>query len=665
LSTGSRDLFESGDVMGYVGDASGAGWRLPDKLRIVKPLEGSLTLHNWQQLAMPSLGGIFEERRGIAFRGGLDHFSSSQKNLSKMMNMSENERGLYRQKPQDFCEEESTFGKEGKKLRKRDEATYTNNTFTDSMVLHPEKAAKVPGAAETVLTSSFSGRTQMSCGFPSKSTYGGDSGAESSLASSRFSSRYASNTSLNSSMAAGAAPYRNPMQGRPQGRISSQRSSVLSETGRPSRQGTSLAYSSNIGLARLLDSRDRRGLAGSVTNLDKLTLTGGDARDRSPFITREMASNVQKLTPSVLSSPKGLESFSPPGTPLNSPSRSRDPSVDRSGRHRERGASAKASAAAAAAATLPQRPQDQRPEDQGLVYSFFSSLKSALYGEQEREAKTIIKHRTKQLTRKGSKKFPKKFGILAKVEEVGVENLMSGGSGRASGYDSDSSTDQSLASSSYYMSGSKTYHDLKSNNRRSGGDDFYDFSSSNEFEDIVPGSLTVMSTDERGDAVRGQMNSTIGQLTAPFFSMFGRPSLNRSDLGSVPVVSSAGVQDGVGGGPPGMMMMGGRGPGKVMSGPGEKRPMVYTQFGVPGVPGTGDLERSIRPDLGQVPMSSNVSGGHHMPYHHPDLTTNPYGGATGDSPYGATAGSGGDQSSQPGFVGSIGSLFFGRKGGLL
>ena len=49
------------------------GWKLPDKLRIVKPLEGSLTLHNWQQLALPSLGGIFEERRGIAFRGGLHH----------------------------------------------------------------------------------------------------------------------------------------------------------------------------------------------------------------------------------------------------------------------------------------------------------------------------------------------------------------------------------------------------------------------------------------------------------------------------------------------------------------------------------------------------------------------------------------------------------------
>merc|ERR1719259_212400 len=132
---------------------------------------------------------------------------------------------------------------------------------------------------------------------------------------------------------------------RPSARISSRRSSVLSET--RSRQGTSLAYSSNIGLARLLESRDNQGLAGSINGLDKLTLT---SRDKSPFVTREMASNVQKLTPSVLSSPKGLESFSPPGTPLNSPSRSRDPSVD--GRMR------------------PSKP----PEEQGLVSNFFSSL---------------------------------------------------------------------------------------------------------------------------------------------------------------------------------------------------------------------------------------------------------------------------------------------------
>ena len=50
--------------------------RLPDKLRIVKPIEGSLTLHNWSRLATPHLGGVLEERCGVAIKGndkaGLD-----------------------------------------------------------------------------------------------------------------------------------------------------------------------------------------------------------------------------------------------------------------------------------------------------------------------------------------------------------------------------------------------------------------------------------------------------------------------------------------------------------------------------------------------------------------------------------------------------------------
>ncbi|KAM6042620.1 LOW QUALITY PROTEIN: huntingtin-associated protein 1 [Theristicus caerulescens] len=38
---------------------------LPDKLQIVKPLEGSATLHHWQQLARPNLGGILVPRPGV------------------------------------------------------------------------------------------------------------------------------------------------------------------------------------------------------------------------------------------------------------------------------------------------------------------------------------------------------------------------------------------------------------------------------------------------------------------------------------------------------------------------------------------------------------------------------------------------------------------------
>ena len=100
------------------------------------------------------------------------------------------------------------------------------------------------------------------------------------------------------------------------------RSSVMSETGAVNRRevgghlgsaaalvtrGAKLSYSSHLGLSRLMDRRDTRGLAGSVTHLDRLTLnTSEQGRGSSPFITREMASNVQKLTPSCLTSPKVL-----------------------------------------------------------------------------------------------------------------------------------------------------------------------------------------------------------------------------------------------------------------------------------------------------------------------------------------------------------------------
>ncbi|XP_055019740.1 trafficking kinesin-binding protein 1 isoform X2 [Boleophthalmus pectinirostris] len=48
---------------------------LPEKLQIVKPLEGSATLHAWQQLAQPHLGGLLDHRPGVVTKGfcTLDH----------------------------------------------------------------------------------------------------------------------------------------------------------------------------------------------------------------------------------------------------------------------------------------------------------------------------------------------------------------------------------------------------------------------------------------------------------------------------------------------------------------------------------------------------------------------------------------------------------------
>jgi len=41
---------------------------MPEKLQIVKPMEGSATLHHWQRLATPNMAGIFEEREGVQIK---------------------------------------------------------------------------------------------------------------------------------------------------------------------------------------------------------------------------------------------------------------------------------------------------------------------------------------------------------------------------------------------------------------------------------------------------------------------------------------------------------------------------------------------------------------------------------------------------------------------
>ncbi|XP_061712157.1 trafficking kinesin-binding protein milt-like isoform X3 [Cydia pomonella] len=64
-----RDLSEESAVWG-AGAAGGlARFRAPHKLQIVKPMEGSLTLHTWAQLAKPNMSGLLEEQEGVGVRG--------------------------------------------------------------------------------------------------------------------------------------------------------------------------------------------------------------------------------------------------------------------------------------------------------------------------------------------------------------------------------------------------------------------------------------------------------------------------------------------------------------------------------------------------------------------------------------------------------------------
>ena len=74
MFTGSKDMINS--------------WKkIPDKLKIVKPLEGSLTLHHWQKLAKPCLEGIFEEHKGVVMKGSIiknDSTTIHNENIDQM-----------------------------------------------------------------------------------------------------------------------------------------------------------------------------------------------------------------------------------------------------------------------------------------------------------------------------------------------------------------------------------------------------------------------------------------------------------------------------------------------------------------------------------------------------------------------------------------------------
>ena len=217
-------------------------------------------------------------------------------------------------------------------------------------------------------------------------------------------------------------------------------------------------------------------------------------------------------------------------------------------------------------------PEEQSP---GFVLSFFSSLRTALYGEQQKEVKTLM--RKKKMARK-SAAASKKLGILQKVEEVGVERFLSPGP--------------------------------PSVDREFSGDENNDL---DELVDIQPGALTI-----GGSSHKRQVNPGLyGELRAP-----GSPGQSRPE-GLNPLAISSG-----------------RGPGRIVS-PGDKRPAFPGSLGVPGKTGTGAL---LRTDLGTIPQT----GSGHSPYRHQDfrslITTE-------------------DEDSS--FIGSLKTMFFGRKGGLL
>ncbi|XP_051155858.1 trafficking kinesin-binding protein milt isoform X4 [Leptopilina boulardi] len=116
MSTGS-----SGNLSGFSGNSAG-GWRLPEKLQIVKPMEGSQTLHHWSQLATPTLGGLLEERPGVKTRGGrrLEDLGLETYTLTDV-------------------EEDEEYANPGKLFQD----TGSVYTYTNSTVLHPDDHTSV------------------------------------------------------------------------------------------------------------------------------------------------------------------------------------------------------------------------------------------------------------------------------------------------------------------------------------------------------------------------------------------------------------------------------------------------------------------------------------------------------------------------------------------
>ncbi|TDG44215.1 hypothetical protein AWZ03_009389 [Drosophila navojoa] len=117
-------------------------WRLPEKLQIVKPMEGSQTLHHWSRLATPTLSGLLEERPGVTIRGGrgLDDLGMQVYTLSDVEEDVSDDIGLGKQFEAPGC-------------------TYT---YTNSMVMHPDDGF--------VNDLSFLSQSQMSSRMASTST---------------------------------------------------------------------------------------------------------------------------------------------------------------------------------------------------------------------------------------------------------------------------------------------------------------------------------------------------------------------------------------------------------------------------------------------------------------------------------------------------------------
>ncbi|XP_067138624.1 trafficking kinesin-binding protein 1-like isoform X1 [Centruroides vittatus] len=117
---------------GFSGRSGIRHYHMPEKLQIIKPLEGSQTLHQWQRLATPHLGGIFEAHPGVQIKGEV-----KLEDEEETYNLSDYE------EDEEFCHPGKSFMN-----------TSSIYTYTNSTILHPSDQTQVTPSYSSLQISS-------------------------------------------------------------------------------------------------------------------------------------------------------------------------------------------------------------------------------------------------------------------------------------------------------------------------------------------------------------------------------------------------------------------------------------------------------------------------------------------------------------------------------
>ncbi|XP_021534613.1 trafficking kinesin-binding protein 1 isoform X4 [Neomonachus schauinslandi] len=137
MSLGTHSRFS--EFTGFSGMSFSSRSYLPEKLQIVKPLEGSATLHHWQQLAQPHLGGILDPRPGVVTKG----FRTLDVDLDEVYclnDFEEDDTGKHRSSPAGNGDTQRAGGARSPSAHHPGKCMSQTNstfTFTTCRILHP------------------------------------------------------------------------------------------------------------------------------------------------------------------------------------------------------------------------------------------------------------------------------------------------------------------------------------------------------------------------------------------------------------------------------------------------------------------------------------------------------------------------------------------------